>query len=311
MRNIHANKQHGKFGNDGDLNSYVHEDSNKKHTRTFTNTSLGTEEKSKKVTQPPNVSQSYSTLSRKCNERRGNKQNEHERNSLQTQAQSGMKTLVSDDGGMAAATKQISHIRSSNENTVERFAVDFYRGNCHDEYRLPGNGLNSARMERVHMKSANESCYGVFAVQPQAPPTSISSELHNRDQSENSQMPSPYIQSQRFPVPLSHNVSDARNSGADVNTSCIFLNQPMKNVTCIDMESMERIDKNDVKCNVDVNNDQSCVNVVECSNPVTVLMSNEIDHVKSFQSADKSSIQATSGPLIKPDNLIKIGRAHV
>jgi hypothetical protein len=299
VRNIQANKwqQHGKVGNVGDLNPYVHEDSNKKHSRTCTNTTLGAEGKSKKVTQPPNVSQSYSTLSRRCNERRGNKQNEHERNNAQTQAQCGVKTLVSDDGGMAAATKQISHHRDSSENAVECFAANFYRGNPHDEYRLPSNGIASVRMERVHAKSADR-CYGVFASPPQ-PPTSISSELHNRDHSENSQMPSSYVQ-----LPLSHNVSDTRNSGGDVSTSGVFFNQPTKNVTCIDMESMEEIDKDDVKCNLDVNNDQSCVNVVECSNHVTVLMSNENDHVKSFQSADKSSSEATSGPLLKPDNLI-------
>ena len=74
---------------------------------------------------------------------------------------------------------------------------------------------------------------------------------------------------------------------------------------------MEKIDKNDVKCNVDVKsleNDPNYVNVVECNNHVTVLMSNEIDHansnVKSFQSADKSSSEATSGPIMKADNLI-------
>jgi hypothetical protein len=328
VRNLHANKwqQHEKFGNAGDLNSnsYVHEDSNKKHVRTCTNTTLGAEGKFKKVTQPPNVSQSY-TLSRKCNERRGNKQNEHEySSSIQTQAQSEMKTLVSDGGGMAAVTKQISHNRDSNENAAECFTSDFYRGNRHDvggeEYRLFQNVITSARMERVHVKSGDEN-YGVFATPPQqqTPPTTISSELHNRDLSENSQMPSPtsllYAQTQHFPVALTHNIPDPRYFDGAANTSSVSFcknnNQLRKNVTCIDMESMEKIDKNDVKCNVDVNNlenDQNCVNVLECNNHVTVSMSNENDlansNVKSFQSADKSSSEATRGPIIKADNLI-------
>lgn len=302
MRNIHANKwqqqqhqQHGKVGNVGDLNPYVHEDSIKKHVRTCTNTTLSAEGKLDKVTQPPNLSQSYSTLSRKCNERRGNKQHEHERSNIQTQTQSEMKTLVSDGGGgMAAVTKQISHNRDSNENAAECFVSDFYRENRHDvggeEYRLFQNGLSNARMERVHVKSADEN-YGNFATPPQAPPTTISSELHNRDLSENSKMPSTsssFAQHPRY-------------------SASVFLNQPRRNVVI----DMERIDKNYVKCNVDVNNlenDQNSVNVVECNNQVTVLMSNEIDHahsnVKSFQSADKSSSEATSGPLIKADNLI-------
>lgn len=293
MRNIHANKwhQHGKVGNVGDLNSYVHEDSNKKHSRTCTNTTLA-EGKSKKVTQPPN-SQSYSTLSRRCNERRGNKHNEHERNNAQTPAQCGVKTLVSEDGGMAAATKQISHNRDSNENAFECFAGNFYRESFRDDYRLPSSEIASARMERVHGKTADE-CYGAFATQQT--PTTISSELHNRDQLENSQMPSTFVQMQ----PLSQGAVDTRNSG--VNASGVFFNQP-PNVTCIDMDAME-IDRNDVKCNLDVNSDQSCVNVVECNNHVTVLMSNENDHVKSFQSADKSSSATTSGSQLKPDNLI-------
>lgn len=353
MRNIQTNKwQRGKVGNIGDLNSYVHEDSNKKDVRTCTNTTLCAEGKSRKVTQPPNVTQSYGTLSRKCNERRGNKQSEHERNNAQTQTQR-EKTLppnrmVSD--GMVA-TKQISHNRDSNENAAERFALDFYRENRHDdvvgeEYRLFASSapINSARMERLHVTAyAN----GADFTTPSATATTISTELHNRDLSRNYQMPSTSSvshvqpqqqQQQHVPVSLTNNISDssarASYSGAanplsdTFSVPCTssvlicrndFDYQLKKNVLSIDVGSMTHDDKhhNDIKCKVDVNNmenDRNRVNVVECNQHVIVLMSNEIDHevrdesansnVKSFQSAEKSSSEATSGPLTNHDNLI-------
>lgn len=325
MRTTQANKwQHGKVGNVGDLNSYVHEDSSKKHVRTCTNTTPSGEGKSRKVTQPPNVTQSYSTLSRKCNERRGNKQSEHERNDVQTQTQREAKTLprmVSD--GMVA-TQQISHNRDSSENAAERFVLDFYRENRHDvgeKCRLFENGaaINSAM---AHLNSMHVD----------GPPDSNVTELRDRELSGNSQMPSPsslsYVQHvPQVPVSLinSNNAGSTSSSGVTFNvpgtSSVLFCHndfdyQLRKNVLKVDGGPMDHNDKQDIKCKVDVNNienDQNRVNVVEC-NHVTVLMSNEIDHgiggesansgVRSFQSADKSSSEATSGPIINADNLI-------
>lgn len=346
MRSTQSNKwQWGKVGNGGDPNSYVHEDSNKKDVRTCTNTTLGAEGKSRKVTQPPNVTQSYSTLSRKCNERRGNKQPEHEeRNNEATQTKRESKTLLASDG-MVAAKQQISHNRDSSENAAEHFVLDFYRENRHDvdgdKYRLCGAAINrgGARMvEHLNVTDCVDECYA-----QQQPPTTtmmttISTESRNRDLSANYQMPSSSScsplssasssscvqrQQQHVPVSLTNNLH-APSSAA--NSSVLFCRndfdyQLKKNVV-VDHHHHSFKPANDIECKVDVNNienDQNRVNVV-VSRHVTVSMSDEIDHevvvvrdedgdsansnVKSFQSADKSSSEATSGPLIKADNLI-------
>lgn len=341
MRNTQANKwQNGKVGNGGDLNPYVHEDSNKKHERTCTNTTLCVEGKSRKVTQPPNVIQSYSTLSRKCNEQRGNKQSEHERNSAQTQTQRESKTALRVAIEGMAATQQASHNRDSKENAAECFVLDFYRDNRHDvddQYRLFQNRspIKSAGMERVNR---DDQSYGgkINFINPQ-----VTTEFLERDLTGNSQTPftrplSSYVQQQHqqhAPATTTSNVSESnapsKCSGGSSNSGSSSLNGPctssvlfckndldgqLKNrITSIDAEPIN----NAISCTVDVNDieDESSRGkfVVDC-NHVTVLISKEIDHgiidesanrnVKCFQSADKSSSEAMSEPIINVDNLI-------
>lgn len=151
---LRRHEQHRKCGNDGDPNSYVHKDSGKE-TRTSekllpntdtTSTTLPCvnrePSKSKKVTQLPNNVQSFSggTLLSQ-NERRGNKHavdeeekrtNEgnlqiHQHNFMLYGSGGGdVKTFISNGNGdvMVAAAQQISHIRSSNENTSTERVLD-------------------------------------------------------------------------------------------------------------------------------------------------------------------------------------------
>lgn len=317
MRNTQPNNkwQWGKAGNGGDPDPYVHEDSSKKDVRTCTNTTLCAEGKSRKVTQPPNVTQSFgSTLSRKCNERRGNKQNEHERTASEEQTQRAAKTLpprTASDG--MVATKQISHKRDSSENAAERFVLDFYRENRHDvvggdKYRLLHN-INRDRMDDARVGDAVESRIRDLSVNNYQMPSSSSSSMSSSRQ--------------HVPVSLT---SDLHAVNASSSASVLFCRndfdyQLRKNVLSrTDPPGHHHSKTNDIECNVDVNNienDQNRVNVVVgCSRHVTVLMSDEIDHevggeemsansnVKSFQSADKSSSAPVSGPIIKADNLI-------
>lgn len=326
VRTTQANKcQCGKVGNNGDLNPYVHEDSNKK---TCTNTTQSAEGKSRKVTQPPNVAQSYGTLSRICNERRGNKQNEYETNTIHTPSQKALKPLPAkalSDG--TVETKQMSHNRNSNENAAERFALSFHyenRNDVGDKYRLfqGSAAINSARVEHLHVIGADESYGGVNNfMSPQAPSATaaISTELHNRDLSGNSEMPSTssltnvYSQQQHVPVSFTKNSTAPTTLMVAGGLSSTKFNVSPNSSVLFCRNNFDSYDKNDIKCKVDVNNiDQRCV-VVECNHDVTVLMSEGIDHivgnesaisnVKCFQSADKSSSEA-SGPNINTDNLI-------
>jgi hypothetical protein len=323
VRNTQANKwQNGKVGNGGDPNSYVHEDSSKKKiVRTCTNTTLCAEGKSKKVTQPPNVTQqqSFSTLSRKCNERRGNKRNEHERNTAHTQTQYDSKTLASD--GMVA-TKQISHNQGSNENAAKTFVLDFYRENRHDDvedkYRLFNYGgaiknRGNEHLNAMHVKSSSSSDDSFGGNKNlTSPATTISTELYHRDLSGNSQMPSSlslsYVQSQqqqaKSSVTLTNKILDSNASSAGVMISQEVSYDPCNSRAphfCQDFDyqlkenvindaagSMDHNNKNDndIKCFVDVNNienDRNRVNVVEC-NHVVISMPKEIDHVVKDES---------------------------
>lgn len=283
VRNAQASRwRNGKAGNAGDLNSYVHEDSNKKHERTCTNTTPVAEGKSRKVTQPPNVNvtQSYSTLSRKCNERRGNKQNEHERNKTWREP----KTSASD--GMVAA-KQISHNRDSSENAAEYLGLEFYCENRHDVgekyYRLlhSHSGVNSARMDPLELDVAGS---------PQMPISPSTFANFSGAATSSANLPS-------------------TSSGASFYPNDLEYQLKRKDVEAMTSSEID----NPARCKVDVNFNRYRLNAADY-NQVTVLMSNEIDHkmsdenansnVKSFQSADKSSIEATSGPLVNADNLI-------
>lgn len=285
VRNVPAsNWLAEKAGNIGDLNPYVHKDSSQKHERACTNTSSYVEGKSRKVTQPPNVIQSYSTLSRKCNERRGNKQSEHERN-IHSQREASTKTF-----GMAAATKQVSRNRDSSEN-----AACFYRHDVGEKYR------SFHDRSTMSMEQLTE-----VLVDGGASP--LTTDLDVRDLSGNSRMPSTpttssCIYQQHFPVSLTSVVGPsgpASFSNSPRTSSVLFYKKdveyqprPMAVINCED--------DNVITCEVDVNS-------LGCRvNGDVVLMSSDIDHevvdanVKSFQSADKCS---TSGPLISADNLI-------
>lgn len=153
-----------KSGNIGDPNLYVHEhedsSSSEKNVRTLTTSTPSTilflhtntttmttymDEKSEKVTQLPNVIQSFNNGSMLSHEKRGNKRSEHkeideeEKRKLQIHEQnmnsmyrrSGvggeMKTFIGNDGNgdvaMVAATKQISHFRDSIENASENYCL--------------------------------------------------------------------------------------------------------------------------------------------------------------------------------------------
>lgn len=294
--------QSGKADNIGDPNPYVHEDSNKKHERTCTNTSLCVEGKSRKVTQPPNVIQSYGTLSSKCNERRGIEQNEYERNHAQIQAQKESKTSLRMVSDSMVATKQTSRHRDSIENAAECFTPDFYRVNRHDKYQ---SFQNRRVLSDADMEQANP----------------------NQDLSGHSEMPFPSslsnVQQENFSVSLTSNVSETiepskcSDALAPLRIPCnsnvlLYKNdldyQLRRKITRIDVEPIiHNGNVNEIKCTVDENETEN-----EQQNRVKVFISSEINHenraegansnAKSFQSANISSSESINRSLTNADN---------
>lgn len=169
-----------KSGNAGDPNSYVHEDSNVRtsttsspsstilfmHTNNIQPTTMTTYE-SEKVTQLPNVIQSFSSmLSYGGGEelRRGNKLSAvderlqiHGHNSF-TSCRGEMKTFIGNGNGevaMVAAAQQISHFRDSNENASSKNCVDlnFKLSTQRDGDAVDRNRYSNSvvrMMEKVH-----------------------------------------------------------------------------------------------------------------------------------------------------------------
>lgn len=155
MVNTEGNKwQHGKVGNMGDLYSYVHKGSVKKQEKLCTNTTLNAEEKSRKVTQPPNVIQSYSTLNSRNNKLGGNEYTNQEENCSQTQTKAISKTLLSDS---MVATSRASRSEDSNECRVLDLCGDNRRDV--DKYRLS---------QKVFTQSVDMNVHDSQVSQPQA-----------------------------------------------------------------------------------------------------------------------------------------------
>lgn len=279
--------QSGKADNIGDPNSYVHEDSSKKHERTCTNTSLCGEGKSRKVTQPPNVIQSYSTLSSKCNERRGIEQNEFERNNnAQTHAQKTSARMVSDS---MVATKQTSRHRDSSENAVECFTSDFYRVNRHDKNQLFHN--RDVDMEQVLVNPNRDSSSG------------------------HSQMPFPLplanVQQQNVSVSLTSNVSESIESSqcsdplVSLHIPCTASVMLCKND--LDYRLRKKVTKVDVEPMIHSGNDSfiKCEVENEKQNRMKIFHSNEnraASANSSLQSANKCSSETISRSILNADN---------
>ena len=288
--------QSGKADNIGDPNSYVHEDSNKKHERTCTNTSQCEEGKSRKVTQPPNVIQSYSTLSSKCNERRGIEQNEYERINAQTQAEKESKTSLRMVSDSMVATKQASRHRDSSENAADSFTSDYYRMNRHEKYQL---FKNRCAMSDVDMEQANT----------------------DHDISGRSQMPFPLsysnVQQPNISVSLTNNVSESleptkcSDASTSMNIPCTSSVLLCKNdldyklrkkITRIDVDEpiIHSGYENVIQCEVEIENEQQ--------NGRKVFVSSEINHescaesANSFQKANENSSEVINRSISNADN---------
>jgi hypothetical protein len=296
--------QSEKAGNVGDLNSYVHEDSSKKQEQTSTNTSLYGEEKLWKVTQPPNVIRSYSTLSR-CNERRGNKHNEHERNIVRTPTQQDLKTsLRTASGGMVAA-KQISHNRNSREDAAESNSCRQNRHDVGENNRLLQNHSNN-RMEHINERRVihGDERY-VANINCATPSTSITIETTSPSMSRKS--------SQIVLNPLSISSQDyfkAANSSRSVQSASNYKSELDRKssenvIASINVECLDNCAGNGGKCGEVIRED------IEGNRADAVLAfdselkaSSEKSDVKSSQSTDKSSSKASSEPILNADNLI-------
>lgn len=258
------------------------------------------EGKSRKVSQPPNVIQSYSTLSSKCNERRGIEQNEYERKSSPTPANKESKTSVRTVSDSMVATKQTSRRRDSTENAADCFTPDFYRVNRHEKYQFQNR---CALSNMANMAQANPDL----------------------DLPRHSEMPFPLslsnVQQQNISVSLTSNVSvsiepsKCSDASASLNipcTSSVLLckddldYQLRKKFTRIDVEPIIH-SGNVIKCAVDVNEmENEMQNRIEvftsCENYPENSADSASSSVRSFQSANKSSSEAINRSISNAEN---------